>query len=340
MRLVRATYIATAATLLFAVAAAGATAQEFSTAPDTVEQGAPAVFVIDWPTETKGAGGEGSVGASAGGLSGGEVGREAFLTLESDSEGRVLTSRCFPMDDDRWVCLTGISSTLEPGAYQVSVILASGSGTVELARPLDVVKRDFARETIPLNRSLTAVRAEPNERRAEEAERMWELVSRFDPRSVYHSGPFLLPVTGGRRTSHFGDRRTYRYVDGASANAVHWGIDIAAPTGTPVRAGGAGRVVMVADRVISGNTVVIEHLPGVYGLHYHLDETRVEAGDTVSAADIVGTVGATGLATGPHLHWEVRVSRVPVEPEVLLSAGLIDIDAISENIMDADGTPQ
>jgi murein DD-endopeptidase MepM/ murein hydrolase activator NlpD len=169
---------------------------------------------------------------------------------------------------------------------------------------------------------------------------MWELVSRFDPRSVYHSGPFLLPVTGGRRTSHFGDRRTYRYVDGASANAVHWGIDIAAPTGTPVRAGGAGRVVMVADRVISGNTVVIEHLPGVYGLHYHLDETRVEAGDTVSATDIVGTVGATGLATGPHLHWEVRVSRVPVEPEVLLSAGLIDIDAISENIMDADGTPQ
>jgi murein DD-endopeptidase MepM/ murein hydrolase activator NlpD len=97
---------------------------------------------------------------------------------------------------------------------------------------------------------------------------------------------------------------------------------------------------MVADRVISGKTVVLEHLPGVYGLHYHLEETRVAVGDTVEATDVIGTVGATGLATGPHLHWEVRVSRVPVEPEVLLSAGLIDIDAISENISPADATPQ
>jgi hypothetical protein len=328
--------LACTAILGFCAAAVGA--QEFTTAPDTVEQGAPAVFVVDWPADGAAAG-EGDEDAGAGVPLDG-VGREAFLTLESDSQGRVLTSRCFPMDERRWVCLSGISSTLEPGTYEVSVMLASGAGTVELARPLEVVRREFARETIPLNRSLTAIRAEPNERRAEEAERMWELVSRFDPQAVYHSGPFILPVTGGRRTSHFGDRRTYRYVDGASANAVHWGIDIAAPTGTPIRAGGAGRVVMVADRVISGKTVVLEHLPGVYGLHYHLEETRVAVGDTVEATDVIGTVGATGLATGPHLHWEVRVSRVPVEPEALLSAGLIDIDAISENISPADATPQ
>jgi len=218
-------------------------------------------------------------------------------------------------------------------------MLGSAGGTVELARALEVRARDFARQTIPLNRSLTQLRAEPDTRKAAEAERMWSLVSEFHPEAVHHSGPFILPVTGGRFTSHFGDRRTYRYVDGASANAVHWGVDIAAPTGTPVRAGGAGRVVMVADRVISGNTVVIEHLPGVYGLHYHLDEAHVAVGDRVGAEDVIGTVGATGLATGPHLHWEVRVSRVPVEPDVLISAGLIDIDSISENITDIDATP-
>ncbi len=318
-----------AATALLMLAASAATAQEVIEAPDVVEQGEPAVFVIDWP-----AGEDSGVGAQS------SVGREGFLTLESNESGRVLSSRCFALAESRWVCMTGISSTMRPGTYQVSIMLGSGSGTVELARAMDIVKRDFLRETIALSRSLTEIRAEPNERRADEAEQMWSLVSKFNPKAVYHSGPFLIPVTGGRRTSHFGDRRTYRYVDGASANAVHWGIDIAAPTGTPIRAGGAGRVVMVQDRVISGNTVVIEHLPGVYGLHYHLDEARVAVGDAVGAEDIIGTVGSTGLSTGPHLHWEVRVSRVPVEPEVLLSSGLIDIDAISENITEEDGTPQ
>jgi murein DD-endopeptidase MepM/ murein hydrolase activator NlpD len=316
---------------LLTLSAPVAATQEFVQAPDEVEQGEPAVFVIDWPA---GEDEETSVGAQN------SVGREAFLTLESGDSGRVLSSRCFSASESRWVCMTGISSTMEPGRYQVSIMLGSASGTVELARAMDIVRRDFLRETIALSRSLTEIRAEPNERRAEEAEQMWSLVSRFDPEAVYHSGPFVIPVSGGRRTSHFGDRRTYRYVDGASANAVHWGIDIAAPTGTPVRAGGDGRVVMVADRVISGNTVVIEHLPGVYGLHYHLDEAQVAVGDAVGAEDIIGTVGSTGLSTGPHLHWEVRVSRVPIEPEVLLSSGLIDIDAISENIRDTDGTPQ
>ncbi|MFO7780920.1 MAG: M23 family metallopeptidase [Spirochaetia bacterium] len=321
------TVLAVAALLM--TSAVTAATQEFVEAPDEVEQGEPAVFVIDWPADE-----------DAGSEAQNSVGREAFLTLESAESGRVLSSRCFPVSESRWACMTGISSTMEPGPYQVSIVLGSASGTVELARAMDIVRRDFLRETIALNRALTEIRAEPNERRAEEAEQMWSLISRFDPESVYHSGPFVIPVTGGRRTSHFGDRRTYRYVDGASASAVHWGIDIAAPTGTPVRAGGDGRVVMVADRVISGNTVVIEHLPGVYGLHYHLDEAQVAVGDAVGAEDIIGTVGASGLATGPHLHWEVRVSRVPIEPEVLLSSGLIDIDAISENIRDTDGTPQ
>lgn len=308
---------------LFAVAVLPA--QEFVEAPEAVEQGAPAVFIVDWPVP---AGGEG------------RVGREAFLAIESPDAGRVLSSSCFPLYAGRWVCMSGIPSTLKPGGYQVSVMLGSADGTLELASALEVRTRDFAEQTIPLNRSLTQLRAEPDQRKAAEAERMWSLVSEFHPDAVHHSGPFILPVTGGRYTSRFGDRRTYRYVDGASANAVHWGVDIAAPTGTPVRAGGAGRVVMVADRVISGNTVVIEHLPGVYGLHYHLDEAHVAVGDTVDAEDVVGTVGATGLATGPHLHWEVRVSRVPVEPQVLISAGLIDIDAISENITNTDATPQ
>jgi murein DD-endopeptidase MepM/ murein hydrolase activator NlpD len=236
--------------------------------------------------------------------------------------------------------MAGIPSTLPAGEYEIYATLTDARGHSELVRKLAVESREFIAETIPLNESLTEMRAEPDPRKAEEARELRELVGRFHPEAVYHSGPFVIPVTDGIRTSHFGDRRTYRYVDGASANAVHFGIDIASPTGTPVRAGGAGRVVMVANRVISGRTVVIEHLPGVYGLHYHLHEARVEVGDVIDAEDVIGTVGATGLATGPHLHWEVRVSRIPVEPDVLLSEGLIDTDTFSRNISENEPTPQ
>ncbi|MFO8065472.1 MAG: M23 family metallopeptidase [Spirochaetia bacterium] len=318
---------------LVGTGAKSASAQEFASVPDTVEQGAPSVFLVDWPATD-----EDSV---RGGASGGEeLGRKAFLSLESASEGRVLSTECFPADQSdvqsaeqsRWACIAGVPSTLDPGDYSVTVVLGSPQGTTELEHSLEVVSRDFNTETISLNRDLTKMRSEPDPRKAEEAKSLRELVATFRPDAVYHRGPFVIPVEDGRRTSDFGDRRTYRYVDGASAGAVHYGIDIAADTGTPVRAGGGGRVVMVADRVISGTTVVIEHLPGVYGLHYHLDSASVSEGDIVEARDVIGEVGASGLATGAHLHWEVRVSGVPVEPEELLSTALIDIEANSENI--------
>lgn len=302
--------------LFLALATFGVGAAEFVDAPESAEQGAPVVFrVQDDGEPTAG-------GAADGDRTLSQLARSALLTIETPDGERVHTGQCF-RDEGAWVCLTGIPSTLQPGSYRVSVVIASGAGTEEVSRSFAVASREFLAETIALNRSLTRIRTADSRRRAEEAEALRELVSRFNPESVFETGPFTIPVSGGRRTSEFGDRRTYRYVDGASANAVHYGIDIAAEEGTPVRAGGAGRVVMVADRVISGKTVVIEHLPGVFGLHYHLAETAVSVGDRVSADEIIGTLGATGLATGPHLHWEVRVSRVPVNPDILLSRSLL-----------------
>jgi murein DD-endopeptidase MepM/ murein hydrolase activator NlpD len=72
---------------------------------------------------------------------------------------------------------------------------------------------------------------------------------------------------------------------------------------------------MARDRIVTGNTVVIEHLPGVFSLYYHLDSIGVDEGDVVEQGERIGTVGMTGLATGPHLHWEIRVGGVPVAPE-------------------------
>ena len=83
-------------------------------------------------------------------------------------------------------------------------------------------------------------------------------------------------------------------------------------------------VVLVRDRIVTGRTVVLRHGPGIYSLYYHLSSISVEEGDEVEPGDLLGTVGSTGLATGAHLHWEVRVQGVPVDPLALVGGSLLD----------------
>ena len=92
-----------------------------------------------------------------------------------------------------------------------------------------------------------------------------------------------------------------------------------------VVAAGAGTVVMARFRIITGLTVVIEHLPAVYSLYYHLSRLNVAVGERVEPGTALGTVGSTGLATGPHLHWEVRAAGVAVDPDVLVTTPLVDM---------------
>jgi murein DD-endopeptidase MepM/ murein hydrolase activator NlpD len=133
-----------------------------------------------------------------------------------------------------------------------------------------------------------------------------------------------LPVNGEfRETSFFGDRRIFLYTDGGKANSIHYGLDYATPRGTPVYSAGAGKVVMAKERVLTGFSIVIEHLPGVYSLYYHLDKMEVKPEQIVKTGDKIGESGFTGLATGPHLHWEVRAAANAVEPKTLLARPLI-----------------
>jgi murein DD-endopeptidase MepM/ murein hydrolase activator NlpD len=104
------------------------------------------------------------------------------------------------------------------------------------------------------------------------------------------------------------------------------------PTGTEVRACGPGKVVLAGFRIVTGNSVVLEHLPGVYSLYYHLDKIEVSEGSMVDAGTVLGLSGATGLATGPHLHWEIRVSGENTDPDAFLGRPILDKDAILAKI--------
>ena len=217
--------------------------------------------------------------------------------------------------------LVGLDSTLEPGEYALRGIV---NGEPELLHALTVSERSFRSSEFSLTPALTTLRAEPDPEKDRQTRVLTALILSRDPDAVFHIGPLHWPLPATtRRTGLFGDRRIYLYSTGARARTVHVGLDLAAPTGTPVHSSGNGIVRMAEFRIVTGGTVVIEHLPGVFTLYYHLDEVAANEGAVIAAGDPIGTVGATGLATGPHLHWEVRVNGVPISPEELTERGLL-----------------
>lgn len=135
-----------------------------------------------------------------------------------------------------------------------------------------------------------------------------------EPAAVGVAGDWVVPVAGDYRlTARFGESGP-RWESGR-----HTGLDFAAPAGTPVVATAPGRVTHAGPAGPYGNLVVVDHGPAVT-YYAHLAAVSVSAGEVVGAAEQVGTVGATGNATGPHLHFEVRVDGVPQDPASVLSS--------------------
>jgi murein DD-endopeptidase MepM/ murein hydrolase activator NlpD len=118
----------------------------------------------------------------------------------------------------------------------------------------------------------------------------------------------------GRVTSAFGGRTD----PFTGLPATHRGVDYGAPEGTPIVAAAPGRVVFAGPRGGYGNSVEIDHGNGLVTLYAHAAEVGVRAGETVEAGQAIATVGETGRATGPHLHFEVRLEGRPVDPSKVL----------------------
>jgi murein DD-endopeptidase MepM/ murein hydrolase activator NlpD len=216
-----------------------------------------------------------------------------------------------------------LSTNQKSGGYTLSVtyrpfgVTTAPPITVEL--PLTVGEKAFPTQTLRLDKGNTAIMQDVSPERKAQSERLNKVVLTRDKNGVHQMSAFTRPTTGTHITMIFGSRIKYDYSDGTSYTSEHFGTDFRAPTGTPVYASAAGKVVLAENRIVQGNAVAIEHLPGLYSLYYHQSKLLVKEGDMVQEGQQIGESGATGLATGPHIHWEMRLNAVAVNPDYFRS---------------------
>ncbi len=204
-----------------------------------------------------------------------------------------------------WV-LVPIPPLTEPGPKPL--LVTAGEQTWRTEVP--VQPGSFSASNIPAEVSQPILSAA--DKVAAEAAALAALFETITPGGWTPRSRFTLPLAGEfPRTSPFGSRRTYGDNPAVSAHA---GEDFSAATGAPVYAPAAGRVVLAATLFVRGNAVVLDHGNGVFTGYWHLSALDVAVGDQVTRGQLLGEVGSTGLSTAAHLHWELRIAGMAVDP--------------------------
>jgi hypothetical protein len=208
-----------------------------------------------------------------------------------------------------------LSTYLSPGSYTMQIDFQSNALNERLLIPFSLKEKTFVQETIPLDPVNTAIKTDDSPQRMAQIDNLNAVLNTINLEAKNTIEAFMQPVHSTRRTSFFGDRRTFAYSNGKSETNLHFGIDFGVPIGTEIFACASGKVLMSEMRNSTGWTIVIEHFPGLYSLYYHLDKMLVKKDDFVQKGDLIGLSGKTGLATGPHLHWEMRLLAEAVNPD-------------------------
>lgn len=206
-----------------------------------------------------------------------------------------------------YVSLVGVPLFTEPGIYPLFLNVTGGAEPLSLNVNIQVLGGLYGSEYINLLDDRTDL-LDPNVEAAEMA--LLERVMASVTPTRYFDGPMGLPAAA-TMTSPFGTRRSY---NGDGFNRFHAGADFAGVPGTPVLASAPGVVVMADTLNVRGNATIIDHGWGVYSGYWHQTEQYVSPGDVVATGQVIGTIGSTGRVTGAHLHWELWVNGVPVDP--------------------------
>ena len=214
-----------------------------------------------------------------------------------------------------WRALVGIDLETMPGIYPVEIEVMTKNGLrATESRTLSVESKEFPTRTLRVSPRFVTPPPAMRPRIENESKRLASIFATEDAVPPWPAA-FAVPIDGAV-VSGFGVRSVYN----GQPRAPHGGADFASPTGTPIAAPAAGTVVLADDLYFTGGTVVIAHGGGLYSLLAHLSRMQVSEGARVTRGELVGDVGATGRATGPHLHWTVRLHGARVDPLSLVWA--------------------
>src|SRR5688572_19411506 len=224
--------------------------------------------------------------------------------------------RQYPMlkDGERWWAIIGVGAFSSPGLAPVTIAYKASAqaATESIARSIAIVDRDFPVEYITLDPNTASLLA-PDIVNNEIARRA-AVFSGYTAQRLWN-GAFIKPAAGAV-SGIYGEGRSY---NNGPVTDYHKGTDFVGGIGDDVYAAAAGKVVLVAELQVRGNSVVVDHGAGVMTAYHHLSEFLVSEGQTVTPGQLIAKMGSTGLVTGPHLHWEVIVRGIEVDGRLWLA---------------------
>lgn len=226
----------------------------------------------------------------------------------------------FPLTEDEQVALQGVHALLEPGVYPLSITAVLPNGTEQsYEQMVQVISGNYPEDPLLY---VDPVTIEPASTAAEQEQILGIISPATDEK--FWTGEFLSPAIQYAEstyfTSRYGNRRTYigQGTD-FTVNGFHTGLDFGGGTGLPITAVAAGRVVFSGPLTVRGNATIIDHGWGVYSGFWHQSEIQVQVGEMVEQGQVIGLVGGTGRVTGAHLHWELWVNGIQIDPMDWLS---------------------
>ena len=204
--------------------------------------------------------------------------------------------------------LVGIDMADEPATVNFTAAITYSDGHRERVFRVVVQAEEFRVQSMTLPKGQVEPDADALKRINREQEKVKTVLAGLTPERLWTAG-FLVPVEG-TVTGAFGSKRI---LNGQPRNQ-HSGEDIAAPFGAQVKAANDGIVRLMDDQFFSGISVILDHGLGLFTMYFHLDSATVKEGARVKRGDVIGTVGQSGRATGPHLHWGAWLNGSRVNP--------------------------
>jgi murein DD-endopeptidase MepM/ murein hydrolase activator NlpD len=232
--------------------------------------------------------------------------RAPLQSLVGTLAGRPLT---FVQKEGVYLALSGVGAVQDAGVYSVTLRALTNDGVPgAVGGRVQVGAGAFAFENLTINQKLVPLLA--LDVNLEERVALDGIFNRNFTGAQYWSGSLKQPIVG-RIISYYGTRRNF---NSGTLSTFHSGIDMPARLGTAVSAAAGGKVVATQKFPVRGNVVIIDHGRGVFTLYCHLSKFDVKVGDLVDAGDTIGFTGNTGRSLGPHLHFELAVGGVTINP--------------------------